>query len=121
MRLKVISYVPWPCDYHVCKDERGDEMKVDLRISGSFVDETDPESMNGKTVDVEWTSAYVSIAHGVKLADESHPLQDEMNDRARRLVEEQPRHSDVSLREQLWAEFPDEPDEAIEEAVRCAL
>ena len=41
--------------------------------------------------------------------------------RAKRIVDEQPRHSADSLRELLWREFKDAPDEEVERAVADAL
>lgn len=70
MKLKVIDYKPHPMDWHVCIDERGNQMKLDLLVSGDLDEGTRPESLVGKTVEIEGAHAYVSIAHGVRIAGE---------------------------------------------------
>lgn len=66
MRLKVVNYDPFPLDWHTCIDERGNILRIDLLTSG-YLQDTEPTSLVGKEVDVEWTSPYVSFGFGVKV------------------------------------------------------
>lgn len=66
MRLKVIAYRPMPHDFHDCIDEHGNKLRIDLLTSGDLQD-TEPESLVGKEVEVEWLAPYVSFGFGVKV------------------------------------------------------
>jgi hypothetical protein len=69
MKLHVISYNA-DHDYHVCKNDDGHRVNVDLLVDGSLPEGTAPLDLIGKTVEVEYTHAYVSIANGVRLIGE---------------------------------------------------
>lgn len=70
MLLKVLSYNRRH-DYHNCKViPSGNVMKIDLLVSGDLREDTIPEDLIGKTVEVGWCHPYISIAGDVKILEE---------------------------------------------------
>lgn len=65
MRLTIMEYVPYPRDFHVCKDEFGKRHQVDMMVNGDFPEGTTPESLVGKTYECQYTHPNVEIAMGV--------------------------------------------------------
>jgi hypothetical protein len=51
---------------HKCKINNKIRL-VDLMINGDFPEETNPESLIGKTIEAEWEHPYISIATNVKI------------------------------------------------------
>lgn len=71
MKLKILNWRGFPSNHHECRDEKGKTHRVDLLVSGCFPPKTDPKSLVGKTVEVEWLSIYCEIAHKVKIIETS--------------------------------------------------
>ena len=56
-------------DCHEARDmETGNMMRIDLVVSGEL-GEIDPASLVGKVVEYEYDHPFISIAHGVKIAE----------------------------------------------------
>lgn len=53
-----------------CLDKDGAVYLIDLMVNGDFPEDTDPEFLVGKTVEVAGTFPYISIAHGVRVVEE---------------------------------------------------
>lgn len=70
-RLHVVRY-DQVVNAHVCTVEDDPRhIRVDLFIDGDFNDDISPESLIGKTVEVEYTHGYLFLAHNVRLVDEA--------------------------------------------------
>lgn len=83
------------------------------------------KSFNGYRVLRTWSSGFLQLMRTphLRTEEEAHAAiaADEIRSRAKRAIEDNARHSHVSLRELLWAEFPDASDAAIEAAMEGAL
>jgi hypothetical protein len=66
MKLNVISYNE-ESDYHLCHDERGEVLRVDLMVSGSLPEDATPQSLVGKVVVCEYVHPFLVLAEGVAL------------------------------------------------------
>jgi hypothetical protein len=66
MKLKVISYNEGS-DYHLCHDERGEVLRVDLMVCGTLPKGTTPQSIVGKVVTCEYVHPFIVLAEGVAL------------------------------------------------------
>jgi hypothetical protein len=66
MKLNVISYRE-DGNYHMCRDERGEVIRVDLMVSGSLPEDTPPQSLVGKVVTCEYYHPFLVIAQGVSI------------------------------------------------------
>ena len=71
MKFKVTKFMDEPHNFHKCTNENGRECRLDLFTNGDFPKGTDPFSLEGKTINVESTVPYVSIASGVSIVEES--------------------------------------------------
>lgn len=70
-RLHVVRYEE-VFGAHVCTvDDNPRHIRVDLFIGGDFGDDVTPESLIGKTVEVEYTHGFLFLAHNVRVVDES--------------------------------------------------
>lgn len=70
MKVKVIKYNDYnvhPTNCHVCEDENGREMYIDLMVNGDFPDK-EPDFLIGKIVEIQ-THPYVSIADEVRIVE----------------------------------------------------
>lgn len=68
-KVTVLKYNEnWQC--HKCRRENGDEAWVDLLVDGGLGD-MPPESLIGKTVEFHYEHSFMTIAHGVRVAEES--------------------------------------------------
>lgn len=54
-----------------CLDSEGSVHLIDLMVNGDFPEDTDPEFLVGKTVEVDRMHTYISIAHGVRVVEEN--------------------------------------------------
>ena len=59
-------------DYHVCRDEVGDEHRVDLLVDGG-ISVSNPESLVGRTVYCVYLHPFVEIAVGVRWREGDAP------------------------------------------------
>ncbi|HEM7842615.1 TPA: hypothetical protein U2Q23_005350 [Burkholderia multivorans] len=69
MKATVLGYAKH-CDAHKCRFEDGAEKYIDLMVSGDLDNETH-ESLIGKTVEFESATAFILIAHRVRVVEEA--------------------------------------------------
>ncbi len=67
MKLKVLKFVEQQITdfHHVCQDENGHNIKVDMMVNGDFPVGTTPESLIGNTFGVKSLEPYTLLAMGV--------------------------------------------------------
>lgn len=68
--METVTVMRWNerMDAHECSDEKGNRVWLDLVTDGSLPCD-DMKSLEGKTVEFEYSHPYLSIAHGVKLVE----------------------------------------------------
>jgi hypothetical protein len=66
MKLNVILYNEGS-DYHMCHDERGEVLRVDLMVCGTLPKGTTPQSLVGEVVTCECVHPFLVIAQGVSI------------------------------------------------------
>ncbi len=72
MRLKVLEKYDNSCSSDfVCLDEDGKKIIVDIFVDGTIPKEYTQENIVGCTIECDWMHAYISIAHGVRVLNES--------------------------------------------------
>ncbi len=52
-----------------CETDCGKTVRIDLFVSGTLPENTDPASIVGKTVEVDYSHGYLFIAEGVRIVD----------------------------------------------------
>lgn len=75
MKLKVIQYANPPADYHICRDEEGKTIRIDLMVDGALggkYPDIAPQDIVGKTVTISWAHAHIMIGHDVEILEESN-------------------------------------------------
>ena len=73
MILKVVRWEPSPLNFHICRDENGEQYRLDLFVNADFHNQDiTPEDLVGKTISIERKHPYIEIACGVKII-ESEP------------------------------------------------
>jgi hypothetical protein len=66
MKLRVLSYNEVG-DCHLCRDERGEVLRVDLMVCGTLPEDTTPQSLVGKVVTCESVHTFIFLAEGVAI------------------------------------------------------
>jgi len=70
MKAKIEKYLPdHTC--HQVTDERNQTRMMDVMVAGDLPEDTDPESLVGKTVYYDYEHPWIAIAQGVAILKEN--------------------------------------------------
>ena len=74
MKAKIEKYIPYH-NCHLVTDEKNQTRMMDVMVAGFMPENTDPESLVGKTVYYDYEHPWIAIAQGVEILEDNAHVQ----------------------------------------------